>query len=659
MIYLQKLKNKNSIIYKEALKYKYVLFILAISILLSIIIQIALNSPISTADYDFYGADFEYISTEVEKSENYDIEGDLYTVIEDDPKLFVPIQDNAKLVKINFSQPLSESITVQFFFYNGKGQISEKNSEKFDLKANETELIIAIPESGNYLLRIDIGSFTGESFSLGDISTSIKDFSWAVKVSLLVSPLQTLALTILLFIIILMAYEYKDTIMKNEGKILEIITIVFSFLMFFIWANISPYASPPDETMRFDVINYVYTYGSLPHGGDPLIRNPIWGISYAFSPYISGIVSAMYMQITSLFTTDPDALILAARMAVVTFGVITVTYIIKIANQLFSGAYKWLFIYMTILIPQFVYLGSYMGNDMFALMSVSMIIYYWIMAYNTKLGLHSLVFVGLSISICSLSYSNAYPFILGSIIFYIAIAVKNKMDIKITLTKASIVVAVALLLAGWWFIRNAIIYEGDFIGMSTSYEYSTLYALDEYAFDQRETLQNQGVSLLDMLLDKWIVETVLSFIGEFDHVSILINDGIYFYYVLLFIILGALAVVLRYPKLNEETRKLITNESYEKMVIKKDILFNSVLLFSSLLVIGLSVYYSYSYDYQPQGRYIISVIVALMYFLTTGFEKMFIKLKLENKAAYIVFAIALVNLICLFSAMDTLTSKFL
>ena len=34
-----------------------------------------------------------------------------------------------------------------------------------------------------------------------------------------------------------------------------------------------------------------------------------------------------------------------------------------------------------------------------------------------------------------------------------------------------VVMAVVAVLAGWWFIRNAILYDGDFIGRSTCAKY--------------------------------------------------------------------------------------------------------------------------------------------------------------------------------------------
>ena len=40
------------------------------------------------------------------------------------------------------------------------------------------------------------------------------------------------------------------------------------------------------------------------------------------------------------------------------------------------------------------------------------------------------------------------------------------------------------------------------------------------------------------------------------------------------------------------------------------------------ITIGLGIYYSYAWEYQPQGRYILPVLIPLMYLVTLGMEKL-------------------------------------
>ena len=41
-----------------------------------------------------------------------------------------------------------------------------------------------------------------------------------------------------------------------------------------------------------------------------------------------------------------------------------------------------------------------------------------------------------------------------------------------------------------------------------------------------------------------------------------------------------------------------------------------------LITVSLSIYYSYTWDYQPQGRYILPVLIPLMFLVTSGVQKL-------------------------------------
>ena len=102
------------------------------------------------------------------------------------------------------------------------------------------------------------------------------------------------------------------TVKKEYLLTSGILVLLFGFYL--LWAVTQPFNSAPDEYMRYQIPEFIYQHGTLPNGGDPSIRNPIWGISYAFTPILSYIISAGFMKMTSLFTTDPFALLMSARM---------------------------------------------------------------------------------------------------------------------------------------------------------------------------------------------------------------------------------------------------------------------------------------------------------------------------------------------------------
>ena len=59
-----------------------------------------------------------------------------------------------------------------------------------------------------------------------------------------------------------------------------------------------PLGAGPDEKMRYMVAQYLHAHsGKLPLGDEPTIRDATWGISYAYYPILSYMVSAVFMGI--------------------------------------------------------------------------------------------------------------------------------------------------------------------------------------------------------------------------------------------------------------------------------------------------------------------------------------------------------------------------
>ena len=104
--------------------------------------------------------------------------------------------------------------------------------------------------------------------------------------------------------------EKKKKIIKN--------TIIIAFLMYifalcFTISIKTDFNSAPDEKMKYDVCEYICNNLKLPHGGDESIRDSIWGISYAFTPILSYIISGIFMKVISIFTENTFALVVSAR----------------------------------------------------------------------------------------------------------------------------------------------------------------------------------------------------------------------------------------------------------------------------------------------------------------------------------------------------------
>ncbi|MFI3176887.1 MAG: glycosyltransferase family 39 protein [Eubacteriales bacterium] len=409
-------------------------------------------------------------------------------------------------------------------------------------------------------------------------------------------------------------YLHRECLLVKA--IIFLIFLASAVIMMIHHGNLSSPA--PDEGMRYQLIEYLYTYGKLPHGGDPELQTA-WGFSYAFLPYLSAIVSAIFMKITSLFTQDAHILLLSARSVSVLCGCIAVIYIFKIADKLFHTAYKWVFVSSIVFLPQLVYISSYLNNDIAGFMSITMIVYYWILGSEKNWNKEAVVGLSIGLSICILSYYNDYGFVLMSVVFYFADQIKKKTPKLKMFQIAGCISLLCFCMAGWFFLYNAYLYDGDFLGLATMMEYKETYAIQ--SVQEQITVQESGQSVWHMLWNqKWLLITTRSFIAMFGSMDILVSRLVYMYYRMLFLV-GVTLYGIHFIR------------AYKKKEQNK-YLFEVSLLIGGMTAIFLSIYNSYTNDFQAQGRYIVAFLLPLVFFVTKGMESF--KLVASEKISYCV-----------------------
>lgn len=406
--------------------------------------------------------------------------------------------------------------------------------------------------------------------------------------------------------------------MKREYKI-EILFLFAIMVYYTMWARVQPLGVSPDETMRYQIAQYIYETGTLPRGDTPELINKTWGLSYAFNPILAYMFCALAMKVMSFFNSHAYALLMAARMVSVACGVGTVFFSIRIAKQLFSKRESWMFVMVVAFFPNMAFLSSYVNNDSLALFSTAMITYAWIRMLKEGWTWGNCSLLGLGIAICTLSYYNAYGFILCSILLFVLTILfgeKKNWDIKQLLTKGLYISAIVILLAGWWFIRNYFIYDGDFLGREAMRQCAEIHAIDGFKPSQQTTPQDWGLTPFTMLFNKkplgytWINLVVRSFIGTFGAMSIMQPNFIYFLW-WTFIIVGLLGTLLSLKDLYA-----IREEGH----FRRKGWLNWCMLLAMIIPNILNVYYSYTNDYQPQGRYSMPMFLPLMYFVTLGYR---------------------------------------
>ena len=430
---------------------------------------------------------------------------------------------------------------------------------------------------------------------------------------------------------------------KINEKYFKVFFVLFIFILCLSWAISQPFDAGPDENMKYDVCKFIVNNGTLPHGGDETIRNPIWGISYAFQPIFSYIIGAIFMKIVmtifSLGTLD-FATVVAARLVSVLCNTGTAIFTIKIGEKLFKNKYtKWMFISLVTLLPQFVFIGSYINNDSLAIFAISIIIYSWIVGMESNWGKKSCIMLAVGIGICAISYYNAYVYILCSILLFATSFFKNKkIEFKYLFIKGIGISCIVLGICGWYFVRNIIVYDGDILGLKTENAYAEEFADNDHKPSTLMYPQRAGVSLIKMIFEMgWLKDTFKSFIAIFGYMSMLAPFFVYTFYEIL-ILIGGIGCIISFKRIFANENKNIRKLNYFFML-------------GIVITVCLSLIYSYTSDYQPQGRYIMTSLIPFMYFLTLGIERVidFIKKDIVKNIIKITISIicALLPIICL------------
>lgn len=406
---------------------------------------------------------------------------------------------------------------------------------------------------------------------------------------------------------------------KEKNRIRECLcyTLMLSlcFIIYFTWSLHLPMALAPDESMRYQIPLWIFQHHKLPIGNEPELLNPIWGISYAFFPYTTSLVGVLFMAIASIFTDSANILFHASRLPNVLFGTGTVFFCLLIGKEFFKRRdSKYLFAALVGFLPQFAFLSCYLNNDCFSVFCSAIILLAWVRGVKYGWTAKNIVLLAVGIGFDAISYYNAYGWILCSI-FVVFFSIRHDKNlekkIKPFLKIFFIVFCVAFAIAGWYFVRNFIIYNGDVFGLRTSRLCAELNAHIDFKPSNRLTLKNQGMSFCSILFNRaWHESVIRSFFCVLGGMNIFADDIIYIlYFTIVFI--GLFVFVLNEKKIQICKKKIIL----------------CMLIVCMVVPYFFSMYYSYANDYQAQGRYVISALLPLQLFVAFGYEVLTEKIK--------------------------------
>lgn len=423
----------------------------------------------------------------------------------------------------------------------------------------------------------------------------------------------------------------------------EVVFVLIPVICMIALAVVQPFGDPPDEINRFKVAYYICNHGRLPIGSDPEILLDGYGASYAYQPILTYIIQGWVMRAVQLFTRDSYALIVAARMVNVLLGAGCAVVLRRIAKLLWSNEWTgWLFSLFVMYLPQHLFLYTYINTDAMALFGSAVLLWMMLRGMQNDFDTKTCIGAAVGVILVGLSYYNAYVIVLCAMIWFFYDRIRKK-DLIGLRNKTGLIAGIVILGMGWWFIRNAILYQGDFLGLTARQLCAMETAAEEFNPLTRFTYSGAGIPIRDMLFGTdYILLTWQSFVAMFGAMNIPTHGLIYIFYRDLYLICLACLLIPQLILWKVQGKKHVGNGTPESekaghlpeektsvgrfaaLTLKGSdrILWDILMLMDILLTMALHLYYSYTWEYQPQGRYLLPMVFALMYFLTLGVDKL-------------------------------------
>lgn len=412
--------------------------------------------------------------------------------------------------------------------------------------------------------------------------------------------------------------------MKHKEKRYLISLLTFSLCLFTIYAIIVPFNSAPDEKLRFDIVDFIVKNKVLPIGGDPRLYYGEYGVTYVFKPYLAYIISAILCIITDIFKMNIEHY-MVARLFSVICGVGTIYFTYLISNKIFDKSrFKYIIPFFLATIPQFAFINSYVNQDSLMIFLSSIMIYLWILGIERQWNYDIVIKVGLISGLMLLTYLNGYIIIFATFII-VLLTYKNK-DVNF-IKKTTLCISIMILISGWFFIRNLIIYNGEIFGGSIAFELRETLAIPSLKPSSIDVPYKSGINMISILYKTdWLKKTFMSSWAMLGNMDIRL-DKIYYISVLVFTFVAIIGEIIKMVEWIKHREK------------DKGIAINAVCIIAIILALLQSLYYSTYNDYQPQGRYLYCAIVPILIIIFSGIRKI-ISIKLMYS-----FTILLMNII--------------
>jgi len=387
-----------------------------------------------------------------------------------------------------------------------------------------------------------------------------------------------------------------------------------------IFDNSPLFSNPPDEHSRILIPEFIAKYGYLPTGLEEEIIIDGYGISYGLTPYLPYLIMGYLMRFAGLFTESELFFVYIGRFVNIVCGLCMAYTVYKLSNKVFlDDFYRWMFNICVVFLPQHIFIYTYINTEAMCFLGISLVLYFLVSIYKDGIDIKNAFGLSIGLTFVISTYYNAYGYVVSAFVLFLAYFVSGKENKKISydykkmLKYFVFIFAIVFALSGWWFIRNAILHDGDFLGMTTQ---NKMYLSVNPS--GRPSYLNKGYSLFEMfdMNPDYFDKLWKTLIAGYGSAAMFCNNMFYLFYKIIWLV--GLTISFIYGVF-----KIFIAKKYKKKMSFSNVFFHINMIYCICMPIVLHLYYAYAVDYQPQGRYLLPMLLPLYFYIVKGYEVLF------------------------------------
>lgn len=409
-----------------------------------------------------------------------------------------------------------------------------------------------------------------------------------------------------------------DQIMLDKRKrniIILIGIMAYALLLFMVQAKI-PFGQYNEEVMRFLIPKYILNHGALPTTFDIATYDRDYGVSYAYQANGAYLIDFVVMKFFSMLGVGMSKMYLVARCTNIFFGCIFAFIVIKISRELFTDAKrKIIFVSMILLWNQMIYDFCLVNGEGLMLIGVALCILFILRGIKSEWDWKNTIGLGISNGIILISYLSGMGFCIVSAIAFIStfvFIIKRDKKYFEMIKKGAVVLLETFVISGWFYIRNYYLYGSIMGKQMLKLKVDPYFAGNNVAIHARKSMFSVSGFF------NWIKGQSVSFCGKSIATSNAKAEVVF--WVLTFIVFTLLVFAA-----------IKTIKEWKTYIINKKIFIISMLS-GIIATITIDWYYSAFVDYVPYyARYLVSIVIPVVYFLIQGLEVIETKIKVISK----------------------------